>query len=465
MRSLDAVRVTVSDRVITGRTLSMPDTGVPHTDLVQIISSVPGRANQQYALAVIQGARITNNVLHGTGTVQGIFMGDGLAYDIDVSHNTITTDIHPLTLCGVISGRVVGNTLASGAVELRPARIASGCPETTVHIVGFLDPRDDYQPVEMSAGVRDLRRVPPTTGVALANFDLAGFWDAVMGMPDFDGATAGAAYAALALGYGVPVTPGHATTQESDTMYDAAIELGLSGDIPRGIRNNNPGNVEYSSSNTWMGQANPPSDGRYCRFIDPRQGIRACLLLLLNYQSRYRIKTIAGIFERYAPRQDNNATDAYIKAVADHVGVRPNQLVSVRDYKTAYKIMEAIIRVENGMQPYPDALIAEGVAMAGITMGGEVAANNSVKPVIKSTEQAAAGTIGAGSAGLGGLEWLKAQLESNQSAVVDGLEKTQAALAGLRTVEVIQTGLLVVIAVSLAYLVWKRHEASLLGLR
>ena len=45
-------------------------------------------------------------------------------------------------------------------------------------------------------------------------------------------------------------------------FYDAAVELGLMGDLPRGIRNNNPGNVEHSPSNKWLGLSDNPNIDR-----------------------------------------------------------------------------------------------------------------------------------------------------------------------------------------------------------
>lgn len=40
----------------------------------------------------------------------------------------------------------------------------------------------------------------------------------------------------------------------------------------RGLRNNNPGNIE-AGSNSWDGQAG--SDGRFAKFVTPEHGIRA----------------------------------------------------------------------------------------------------------------------------------------------------------------------------------------------
>ena len=84
-----------------------------------------------------------------------------------------------------------------------------------------------------------------------------------------------------------------ATTMTNKDFYDAASELGLSGDLPRGIENNNPGNVEFRSRNKWIGLAVPASDGRMCRFIHPSKGIRAMLLVMIKYQTEDRLKTIS----------------------------------------------------------------------------------------------------------------------------------------------------------------------------
>jgi len=247
-------------------------------------------------------------------------------------------------------------------------------------------------------------------------------------------------------------------------FYDAAVELGLSGDLPRGIRNNNAGNVEYSPANKWLGLADNPSDGRYCRFNHPRYGIRAFVLLLLKYQTEYRLKTISAMLNRYAPRQDNNATDAYIEHVAKAAGVTGKTPVSIRDFRTAKAIVMAIIEFENGMQPYPEALIVEGIAAAGVATDAETTVGN-VKPVIKSTEQLAVSGAAVGTSGLAGLEWLKTQVENNQTAVIEGLTKAQDQLSGVQTLGWIQVALLAAVLGSIWYLAWRRGEASFLGIR
>lgn len=246
-------------------------------------------------------------------------------------------------------------------------------------------------------------------------------------------------------------------------FYDAAVELGLSGDLPRGIRNNNPGNVEHNPDNNWIGLADPASDGRYCRFTHPQYAIRAMLWTMLTYQTKYRFKTITQIIERYAPRQDKNATTAYIAHVSKRAGIKPNQAISLREFETAVAVVTAMIEFENGMQPYPSELIENSIGLV-ITKNDEGSVG-AVKPAIKSTEQIAVGSAAVGTGGLAGLEWLKTQVENNQTAVIEGLTKAQDQLSGVQTLGWIQVALLVAVLGSIWYLAWRRGEASFLGIR
>ena len=63
---------------------------------------------------------------------------------------------------------------------------------------------------------------------------------------------------------------------------------------PRGIRNNNPGNIKYNGIN-WAGLSIPPSDGVFCVFTEARYGLRALGKLLRNYNRYYGIRAINGI--------------------------------------------------------------------------------------------------------------------------------------------------------------------------
>lgn len=128
---------------------------------------------------------------------------------------------------------------------------------------------------------------------------------------------------------------------------------------PRGIRLNNPGNIEYGES--WRGMAAEQKDPRFVAFTEPVYGIRALAKILLNYQRKHGIRTVDGIITRYAPPHENN-TDAYIVAVSRACGIDPTDIIDVGEYLP--DIVPAIIKHENGMQPYDTATIRRAIDMA-----------------------------------------------------------------------------------------------------
>lgn len=135
----------------------------------------------------------------------------------------------------------------------------------------------------------------------------------------------------------------------------------------RGIRNNNPGNIEYNKKKPikWQGLDEPKHDGRFCRFITPIYGIRAIARLLITYQDKHKICTIEGIISRYAPSTENN-TRAYVRSVVSQTGFDKNKELNLHTYAHLRPIVEAIIYHENGEQPYTDAQITKALVLAGV---------------------------------------------------------------------------------------------------
>ncbi|PNO81431.1 hypothetical protein MC77_022150 [Citrobacter koseri] len=129
----------------------------------------------------------------------------------------------------------------------------------------------------------------------------------------------------------------------------------------RGIRNNNPGNLEYSKSNPWVGQTG--DDGRFAKFETPEHGIRALGRNLMSYQ-RQGIDTVSDIINRWAPPTDNNDTTAYIKAVCEQLGVSADEPLDSSNPDTLKALCAAIIHHENGSQPYSDQQLTSGVSAA-----------------------------------------------------------------------------------------------------
>lgn len=129
----------------------------------------------------------------------------------------------------------------------------------------------------------------------------------------------------------------------------------------RGIRNNNPGNLEYSKTNPWVGQTG--DDGRFAKFETPEHGIRALGRNLMSYQ-RQGIDTVSEIINRWAPPADKNDTMSYIKAVCEQLGVSADEPLDASNPDTLKALCAAIIHHENGSQPYSDQQLTAGVSAA-----------------------------------------------------------------------------------------------------
>lgn len=133
---------------------------------------------------------------------------------------------------------------------------------------------------------------------------------------------------------------------------------------PRGIRNNNPGNIRITSDK-WKGLSEYQYDPDFFQFQSPEWGIRAMAKILITYQDKYGHKTIRGLISRWAPASENN-TGAYYMHIAGAAGINLDQLVDMRQWRYANPIIRAMILHENGVQPYTDDQINHGLAMAGI---------------------------------------------------------------------------------------------------
>ncbi len=132
--------------------------------------------------------------------------------------------------------------------------------------------------------------------------------------------------------------------------------------IPRGIRNNNPLNLRASHI-AWRGEVDG-SDPGFATFDNALDGIRAGCRVLLNYQRLHGDKTLAQIIARFAPPADGNDTSAYLAHVAQALGVSPDQPIDLHDPTILAALCRAIIRQEEGEQPYPPEIIAQAVAAA-----------------------------------------------------------------------------------------------------
>lgn len=156
---------------------------------------------------------------------------------------------------------------------------------------------------------------------------------------------------------------------------------------PRGIRNNNPGNIQKGVG--FDGEVDG-NDQRFATFRTPEDGIRGLAVNLLTYQRQHGLDTVQGIINRWAPPSEND-TGAYVRDVARAVGVEPGQRLDLGDRDTLQRLTSAIIQHENGMQPYTAAQLGEGV---GAALSGAPARGALPAPVYQVDGEGVAATSG-----------------------------------------------------------------------
>jgi hypothetical protein len=116
---------------------------------------------------------------------------------------------------------------------------------------------------------------------------------------------------------------------------------------PRGIRNNNPLNIEAGG----FTQGQPGysgSDGRFAKFENQDQGIGAADKLLQVYANKHGLNTVEGIVGRWAPAGDGNNVSAYAQNVAKQLQVDPAAPLDMNDPGMRQKLVLAMAQHENG---------------------------------------------------------------------------------------------------------------------
>lgn len=139
--------------------------------------------------------------------------------------------------------------------------------------------------------------------------------------------------------------------------------------LPRGIANNNPGNIR-KGNDKWHGLSAVQFDKSFCTFDDAKWGIRAIIKIIQNY---YRLNantdTIRAIIDKWAPPVEND-TGSYVDHVSEIVGVSPDDEINLMDKTILTKIAQGITLHENGHSEnentywYPDSTFAEAVDLA-----------------------------------------------------------------------------------------------------
>jgi len=124
---------------------------------------------------------------------------------------------------------------------------------------------------------------------------------------------------------------------------------------PLGIRNNNAGNIRATGRwQEWQGAID--SNKGFIVFDEAENGLRAMARVLRTYRDVYNLNTIEKIISRWAPPNEND-TQSYINSAASSTGLSPFKPLAAYDYPL---LIAAIVRHENGQQPYTNEQIQTG---------------------------------------------------------------------------------------------------------
>ena len=97
----------------------------------------------------------------------------------------------------------------------------------------------------------------------------------------------------------------------------------------------------------------------FVQFTHVKYGIRAMAKILDTYANRGVIYLV-DIILTWAPPTENN-TRAYIASVESETGLFGNQKITRDNYPA---LIAAIIKHENGFNPYPMSIIEKGISLA-----------------------------------------------------------------------------------------------------
>lgn len=116
---------------------------------------------------------------------------------------------------------------------------------------------------------------------------------------------------------------------------------------PRGLRNNNPGNLRITSI-PWVGKLphSENTDGAFEQFRSLKWGIRA---MILDVRSKIGkgLDTIEKLLNVYAPKSENDTAN-YVRVVASRSGLALGHKLEASK-EVLQRLVLAMIKVENGI--------------------------------------------------------------------------------------------------------------------
>lgn len=135
----------------------------------------------------------------------------------------------------------------------------------------------------------------------------------------------------------------------------STVPYGQQPNNARGLRNHNPGNVRAAPNAVG-------NDGSFPQFGSDADGLAAMARQLMLYGDRGN-NSISGILHTYAPTKEN-ITSAYIDDVSRATGYQAQDRVNLHDPAVLRNLMSAMIKHENGTQPFSRDQLDAGVSSA-----------------------------------------------------------------------------------------------------
>ena len=115
--------------------------------------------------------------------------------------------------------------------------------------------------------------------------------------------------------------------------------------LSRGIRNNNPGNLNFAGQKGATLESGP--NARFASFPTMLEGVAALDRQVMLYLKRGK-NTIDQIIDIYAPSSDGNNTSSYKSYLSQYTGLGVKEKIDGSNFEVMKKLIQGIINHENG---------------------------------------------------------------------------------------------------------------------
>jgi len=130
--------------------------------------------------------------------------------------------------------------------------------------------------------------------------------------------------------------------------------------LPRGIRNNNPGNIRLTNI-PWEGKVKG-GDKSFETFDSPLNGIRALAKNTLTHFNRGE-NTVQKLIDKHAPSSEN-PTASFVARVSIDMKVSKDQPLNMQNAATLKDYIRSVIKQENKNYEYSEDVLRAAINSA-----------------------------------------------------------------------------------------------------